>query len=163
MTWIVPMIALVGTLVLSGVLFWAGGAKLNDNSSGRATMAAFGVPSFLTAWSAAALPATELGLALALILPGAHAAAAAAAIGLFGLFGVAIARILALKKRVTCNCFGEKRATLVDSRALVRAALLAALAWLVALVSGAYQALWQGVAIAFHPLWLAAPVAVWLA
>ena len=105
-------------LVLSGVLSWAGVAKLARPRTTAASFAALGVP------GARVMPAVELLVAAALaVWPPVGAPAAAA---LLGAFGVVLVR--AMRRGVGCACFGASSSQPVGARELVRNAGLLALA-----------------------------------
>ncbi|NQX35525.1 MauE/DoxX family redox-associated membrane protein [Herbiconiux sp. VKM Ac-2851] len=119
-------------LTLAAVLLVSGTLKLLP--AGRLSLddlAALGVPRVLRRpWFAAALPAAELLLGLALLLAPAplFTAAAAATVLLTLAFTIVVAGVLRRGDRVDCSCFGMLRSPVTPATAARNVALLLAAA-----------------------------------
>jgi hypothetical protein len=115
-------------VVLAAVLAVAAGAKLIERDGTRESLRGFGAAEALVAPMAVAVPLVEAGLAVLLLVPATAGAAAAGALVLLLAFTGAIARALAGGRAGDCHCFGQLTAGRVGYGALVRNALLVALA-----------------------------------
>ena len=112
----VEFILMFSTGFVAFVLLLSGATKTRQTSRTLDSMEALGVPEFARhRWIAAAVPAWEIGLGLALLLaPGwSRVAAALLAVGTFALFTVFIIGVLRRGDDVDCGCFG---ALSVDDR-----------------------------------------------
>ena len=118
----------VARVVLAAVLAVAAGAKLLDRGGARESLRAFGVAAPAVAPAAVAVPVVEAGLAALLLIPATAGLAALGALVLLLGFTGAIARALAGGRQGDCHCFGQLTAGRVGYGALVRNALLVALA-----------------------------------
>ena len=126
-------ILLVGRVVLAAVFAVAAAAKIADLTGLRATLTEFRVPPRLVTPSSFLLSAAELAIA-ALLLPAATARIAAlAALALLTVFCVGVAAALRRGEQPDCGCFGRAHSARVGPSTLVRNAVLAAGAGLVAL------------------------------
>ncbi len=126
------IVFLIARLVLAGVFAVAGVAKLAALRDARRGVADFGVPHALAGIVGVALPFAELAVAGAL-LPAASAPwAGVAALALLFAFTAAIGLALARGRTPDCQCFGNLHSAPVGPRALVRNAVLAGIAGLVA-------------------------------
>jgi peroxiredoxin/uncharacterized membrane protein YphA (DoxX/SURF4 family) len=123
---------LIATLVLAAVFGVAGTAKLRDRAGTRESVRAFGVPAAASAPVALLLPAVELALAAALLIPPSARMAAGAAAVLLLAFTAAVAVALARGLRPSCGCFGGSHAAPIGRGTLGRNAALVGLAGLVA-------------------------------
>jgi hypothetical protein len=103
-----PAAALILRLGLGGLLGAAGILKLRDPAGFAVEISNYQLLPALAPYLAAALPATELVLALGLILlrPSWRRAAAVGAAILFGMFGVAVVSAYARGINIACGCFG---------------------------------------------------------
>src|SRR6266404_3298203 len=96
----------LGQLVLAAVFVFAAASKLREPRRWRTGVAEFiGRSGFAASLTAVAVPAAELGIAVALVTPARSAAAVAALVLLAG-FSLGIAANLARGRSVSCNCFG---------------------------------------------------------
>jgi peroxiredoxin len=119
---------LAARLLLAAVFTVAGLAKLADRAGARHAVRDFGVPARLAPVVAAALPALELGVAVALVPAATAWWAAVVGLALLLGFAAAITANLVRGRRPACRCFGEISAGPLGWRTLVRAVLLAAVA-----------------------------------
>ena len=126
------MVLLAARLTLAVVFATAGLAKLVDRSGSRRALADFGVPRPLTAPGAVVLPVAELAVAAGLLARFSARVGATVALVLLAAFSVAIAAQLATGRAPDCHCFGRLRSTRLGPVALLRNAVLAVLAFLVA-------------------------------
>jgi len=111
----------LAALVLAAVFGWAGVAKLGARDRTARTFRALRLPA--PGGLAVAVPAVELGLAVALVVvPG---WAAAGALALLAAFTVFLARAVRSGVDVGCGCFGSAGNDPVSGVELVRNALLA--------------------------------------
>ncbi|HLL82631.1 MAG TPA: MauE/DoxX family redox-associated membrane protein, partial [Longimicrobium sp.] len=113
-------------LGLASLFVFAAVAKLLDRAGTRSTLEAFGVPEALRAPLALALPAGELALAFALLVPPLGRMAAAAAAGVLAGFGAVLAYQVVRGRSLSCNCFGRTAARPIGWGTVARNALLAA-------------------------------------
>jgi hypothetical protein len=118
----------VAALALAAVLAVAAVAKLVDRDGTRESLRGFGVPRPIVAPLSIVVPLAEATLAVLLVVPATRGAAAAASLVLLLAFTGAIARALAGGGEGDCRCFGQLTAGRVGYGALVRNALLVALA-----------------------------------
>jgi peroxiredoxin/uncharacterized membrane protein YphA (DoxX/SURF4 family) len=128
----VSVAALLARLALAGVFLLSGVTKLRDR--GGATRAArdLGLPATVAAPVGALLPFAELAVAGALLAGGTLAfAGGIASLAMLGAFTVAIAANLSLGRHPDCHCFGELSAKPLSWAAVVRNALLLAVATVV--------------------------------
>ncbi|WP_341975724.1 hypothetical protein LTA6_000331 [Microbacterium sp. LTA6] len=105
----VEFILMISTGFVAFVLLLSGATKSGRIGRTLDSMEALGVPEFVRRrWIAAAVPAWEIGLGLALLIaPGWYRAAAAAlALGTFAVFTVFIVGVLRRGDDVDCGCFG---------------------------------------------------------
>jgi uncharacterized membrane protein YphA (DoxX/SURF4 family) len=132
---------LVGAQVLlAGVFLLAGTAKLFDLTNSRRALIDFGVPLWAERPVGIALPVVEIATGLALMFhPTARWGALVALVLLLAFVG-GIANAMRQGKDVDCGCFGAVYSATAGTPALVRNAVLAALA-LVVVVEGPGPAL----------------------
>ena len=90
----------------------------------------------LAAVVAPLVPAVELAAAVMLVVPATARAGAFAALAMLGLFSAAIARSLRAGDEVDCHCFGGIDSRPIGISSLIRNAVLATVAALVAFPSG---------------------------
>jgi hypothetical protein len=127
-------------IILAVVLVWAAAAKVRDPRALAAAVAEHGVPAALRRPAAFALVATEVALAVLVLVPATARGAGIATAALGLAFAASFARLrLAGARRVACGCFGGARDRPVGLLA-ARALGLAALGALVA--SGAADRAW---------------------
>ncbi len=137
-------------LLLAAVLAFSAVAKLRDRPATLSAIGLLRLPRFLRQpWVAVALPAGELALAAALLLPWTPAvvAAAGATLVLMVTYWGVIARAMTFDPRPSCGCFGRIGDQSVSERTLVRNTLL---------VAAAVAALWWSLAGHTVPTTLAA-------
>ncbi len=122
--------------LIACVLIASGALKLPQRSRTLQSLAAFGVPAPLRKpWTAAALPVGEiiLGATLLLLSGPAYLVAATLAVLLMATYLVVVARSVANRQTVDCNCFGAlstepvSQITIWRNAGLTLAALLAML------------------------------------
>jgi hypothetical protein len=113
---------------LAAVLAVAAVAKLIERDGTRESLRGFGVAEALVPTMAIAVPVVEAALAVLLLVPATTGFAAGGALVLLLAFTGAIARALAGGRPGDCRCFGQLTAGRVGYGALVRNALLVALA-----------------------------------
>ena len=119
---------LVIRILLSGVFFVAGLAKLADRAGSQQALVDFGLPQRLARPFGLALPLGELAVALLLIF---NTTTWLGAIGTFSLLLIFIAGIsynLAKGRQPDCQCFGNLHSEPIGWTTLVRNGLLALLA-----------------------------------
>ncbi len=122
-------LVLVGArLVLAGVFFVSGVAKLLDWSGTRHAVRAFGAPPALVAPVAILLPIAELVIAIALIPMATARYGAVGAFALLVLFCLGIAINLARGNTPDCHCFGQLHSEPIGWATLARNGVLAATA-----------------------------------
>ena len=123
---------LLARLVLAGIFFVAGVAKLMDRPGSIQAMRDFGVPSRLAAPVGIVLPLAEIAIAV-LLLPTATARwGALGALALLLVFVGGIAYNLMRGKQPDCHCFGQLHSAPAGKSTLVRNGLLAAVSAFVA-------------------------------
>lgn len=122
---------LLSRVVLCAIFLLAGLTKLAAPDSTREMLAGFGVRSRALTMLALALPAVELGIAVALILPPTAYAGALSAFALLALFTGVIGFNLMRGRQPYCNCFGQISSAPVNSLTLVRNVSLTGVALLV--------------------------------
>jgi peroxiredoxin/uncharacterized membrane protein len=110
---------------LASVLIVAGLAKLLDWESFQQSLGEFGLPQLATRSLSRALPALEVVVGAALLVPATAQAAAAAATLLLTTFCIVIATNLARRKAIRCGCFGSVSAQPISIGTLVRTGSLA--------------------------------------
>ncbi len=115
-------------LLLTVVFGIAAVAKLVDRASFRRALRDFGAPQGLVRPLRYAVPAAELAVAVALVLPVAAWWGAIAAAGMLLAFIAVIGWSLAHGRTPECNCFGRLSAGAIGRKTLVRNGILAALA-----------------------------------
>ena len=112
-------------VVLSVVFAVAGLSKLMDRPGTRSALTKFGSPETLTPALAVLLPATEMGIAVALVFNRTAFLGTLAAILLLMVFVVAIAINLVRGRTPECHCFGQIYSRPIGWPTLVRNALFA--------------------------------------
>lgn len=117
---------------MAAVLAIAGITKLADRRGLQTALVDFGVPSSLIKPTSALLPVAELAAAVALVPAFSARWAALGALGLLGLFSAAVVGNLLRGRQPDCHCFGQLHSAPVGVSTLVRNALLAALAGVIA-------------------------------
>jgi thiol-disulfide isomerase/thioredoxin/uncharacterized membrane protein YphA (DoxX/SURF4 family) len=115
-------------LLLAGVFAVAGVAKLFDQTGSRQAVKDFGVPERAAPAVAVLLPIAEIATAAALLIHPTARWGGVAALALLIGFCAGIASAMARGKDVDCGCFGRVYSEVAGTRALVRNAILAALA-----------------------------------
>jgi uncharacterized membrane protein YphA (DoxX/SURF4 family) len=125
-------VADVLSVPLAAVFAWAGAAKAVDRRATARSFRALGLPG--DALLTTGVPVVELVLAAGLVLV--PAAAAPLAFGLLVAFSVVLGRALREGVPVGCGCFGTARRGPVSARDLLRNAVLAAVALVVAVAGG---------------------------
>jgi uncharacterized membrane protein YphA (DoxX/SURF4 family)/thiol-disulfide isomerase/thioredoxin len=120
----VEIVLIAARLLLAAVFAVAGLAKLFDRRGLREALREFGLPAPV----AVVLPAVEIGVAVALLLPRTGWWAAVAAMLLLLAFTAVVARSLARGRAPDCNCFGRLSSGPVGRDTLVRNGVLAAVA-----------------------------------
>ena len=109
------------TLLVSGAL------KLRTAEATQAAAGAFGLPKFLQKrWMALAFPITEILIGTGLLFASGQVLKIAGwfATGLFVVFTLLVARVVARKEEVDCNCFGALTIGAVGWGTLIRNLLL---------------------------------------
>jgi len=129
---------LILRLGLAIVFATAGLAKLFDRSGTRQTLVSFGASERLGRVGAVALPAAELAVAGALVVPGSAQWAAVAALVLLIVFIGGIANALAHGRSPDCHCFGQLHSAPASWRTIGRNVVLALIAAVVA-VAGSHE------------------------
>jgi hypothetical protein len=119
-------------IALAAVFAWAGAAKAVDRSTTARSFRALGLPGVVVL--TIGVPVAELLLAVGLVLV--PPVAAAMAFGLVIAFSVVLGRALRDGVAVGCGCFGTARRGPVSARDLVRNAVLAVVALVVAVAGG---------------------------
>lgn len=123
---------LILRLGLAIVFATAGLAKVFDRSGTRQTLLSFGAPEPLGRVGAVALPAAELAIAGALLVPASARWAALAALVLLVVFIGGIANALGHGRSPDCHCFGQLHSAPASWRTIGRNAVLALVAAAVA-------------------------------
>src|SRR5579859_1168630 len=121
-------LALGGRALLAAVFVVAAIGKLVDRPAARRALADFRVPRALVLPIGWLLPATELAVAVLLLVQPLGRAAAFAAAGLLALFMVGVAAAMARGEAPDCNCFGQIGTAPAGKGTLIRNAALAAVA-----------------------------------
>jgi peroxiredoxin/uncharacterized membrane protein YphA (DoxX/SURF4 family) len=124
----VDILLFVIRILLAGMFFIAGFAKLSDRAGSYQAMVDFGLPKRLARPFGLALPLVELVVALLLIF---NATAWIGAIGAFFLllsFIVGITYNLAKGRQPDCHCFGQLQSTPIGWNTVARNGILALLA-----------------------------------
>lgn len=111
-------------VLLAAVFVLAGAAKLARPAATATSFAGLGVPA--APGLARAVPAVELGVAVALLA--APRAGAFAALALLGPYTLVLARAVARGSQTPCNCFGATRPDPVSGVDIARNVMLGALA-----------------------------------
>ncbi|HRW20137.1 MAG TPA: MauE/DoxX family redox-associated membrane protein [Dermatophilaceae bacterium] len=161
-----PVPLVLAMLMLALVLGVSGLAKLRDRDGVTASAQALRLPTWLTgSWLRWALPAGELGLALALLLLGSTPLVAAAALALLltVAYWAIIARALRFEVPVTCGCLGRLGDNTVRPRTLARNTLLVLLAALTLYAALAHLSVPTGLGAVSGPGWLWALLAALVA
>jgi uncharacterized membrane protein YphA (DoxX/SURF4 family) len=148
LVWSMDAVLVVIRLVLAAVFGLAAVAKLTDRDGFGRSLRDLGVPARLVSLLGVAVPVVELGVAAALVLPGAAWWGAAAAVVLLAGFTAVIAMSLARGRAPDCNCFGRLSLGPVGRTTLLRNGLFA--------VAG-------GVVVAAGPSRSASSAVAWLA
>ena len=126
---------LVARLLLAGVFFMAGAAKLVDRAGSRQAIVEFGLPARLAAPLSILLPLAELAVAVALIPSSTAWWGALGALALLLLFLAGIGINLARGRQPECHCFGQLHSAPADWKTLFRNGALAGVSGFV---------LWEG-------------------
>lgn len=111
--------------LLALVFLLAAVGKLRDREATRTAAIDLGVPHRMAGAVPVALPAVELGVGVALLVPAAAGIAACAAVALVTAFSTLVAVQLGRGRRPSCNCFGAGAAP-IGATTVVRNALLLA-------------------------------------
>lgn len=115
-------------LLLAGVFFVAGGAKLFAPAGTRRSVRELGFPTAFSWPAAIMLPLVELVLAAGLVVEATSRAAAASAAGLLAVFAVVIGINAVRGRSVDCGCFGPLHSSTTGYAAVLRNGVLAILA-----------------------------------
>jgi thiol-disulfide isomerase/thioredoxin len=126
---------LVCSLLLAAVFAVAGMAKFSDRGGSRDAARGFGVPDSLAGAVGVGVPVAELAVAGLLLFPETRVVAGGMALLLLSAFSVAIGVAMARGRAPDCHCFGQLHSEPAGWRALVRNAVVAAVAAFV-LVAG---------------------------
>jgi uncharacterized membrane protein YphA (DoxX/SURF4 family)/thiol-disulfide isomerase/thioredoxin len=118
-------------LLLAAIFATAAAGKVLDRAGTRTAMREFEVPARLQGVAAAALPAAEVTVAVALLLRPAARWGAVGAIVLLAIFMAGIAAALSRGQAPQCHCFGQLHSEPAGVSTLVRNSILVALAALV--------------------------------
>lgn len=110
-------------LVLAAVFLLAGTMAFANRASFLGTLSAFRVPAWAQRPLATVLPALELAIGVAFLVPGLAATAALAALALLGSYTGVIGYALQAGQRPACNCFGQLSEKPIGAQTLVRNAL----------------------------------------
>ena len=124
----IPALTQLSLLLLSVVFLVSGVAKLLDLPGAARALSEFGVPQRLAHVTARVLPATEVVVGLALLVPAVAGWAALGAALLMVVFTWAMAVQLGLGKRPSCHCFGKLSSAPISPATLVRNAVLTTIA-----------------------------------
>jgi peroxiredoxin len=119
-------------LLVAAVFLFAGAAKIADAQGSRRAVAGFGLGGPFVSAVAIALPLAELGTAVALVPEPSAWWGSVAALALLVAFGAAITVNLLRGRTPECHCFGTLSSEPIGWSTLVRNALLAAPAAVVA-------------------------------
>ena len=125
-------VAYAAALVLAGLFAWAGASKLLQRDRTTRTFAAFGLPAPHVLGTA--VPATELLLAVGLVLI--PAVAAYLALGLLAAFTTFLLRAVRAGVDIGCGCFGSASTAPVSAVDVLRNGLLGACALVATLATG---------------------------
>lgn len=125
-------VLIVLRLALAGVFVTAGVGKLLDRDGSQTALADFGVPAWLTGPGAVALPLGELAVAAGLVIAPSAQWAGIAGVVLLIAFIAGIAGALARGTAPDCHCFGQIHSSPAGRGTLIRNAVLAVLAGVVA-------------------------------
>ena len=114
------ILALLARLLLATVFLVAGVAKWRDPAGTGQALKEFGLPAALARRLRRLLPAAELVVAVALIIPQTAWLGSVLALALLVLFSVAIAVNLARGETPDCNCFGQLSSKPIGGESLLR-------------------------------------------
>jgi peroxiredoxin len=148
------LIVELARVALAGVLVVAALGKLTDGEASRESIVAFGAPARAAGALGWALLATELTIALALLLDPSVGFGAAAALTLLALVSVAVAANLIRGRAPVCNCFGPFSRETIGWSTLARNGLLASVAAYIAW-GGREAELFAGIALLCGLAWVA--------
>jgi peroxiredoxin len=126
------LLLLLGRLLLGFVFAAAAVGKLADRSGSRQALHDFGVPDAVVPSLAAGLPAAEVAVAGALIVPATAWVGALGALALLLCFAAAIAVNVRHGRTSSCHCFGRLHSAPTGWSTLARTTALAVLAGLFA-------------------------------
>ena len=126
-----PALLLISRLLLAGVFFISGVAKLLDRAGSRTSLRDFGVPAALVPALVWVLPAAEFTCAAMLLAPPLAWWGAIGAAALLAAFTLGISVSLLRGKKPVCHCFGQLSSEPVGSSTLVRNVGLLAIAALI--------------------------------
>jgi peroxiredoxin len=125
---LVPLLLLALRLLLAGVFLVAAIGKLLDRAGSRRAFVEFGLPERVAAPLTILLPAAELAIAVALVLPATARLGALGALALLVAFTAGIGFNLARGRRPDCHCFGQIHSAPAGRSTLIRNGGLATLA-----------------------------------
>lgn len=125
------IVALAARSLLMLVFIVAAVGKFLDMPGNRQALSDFRVPSELVTPAAWLLPATELTVAVLLLIQSTAQAAAIAAIALLLVFMAGVAAAMARGEAPDCNCFGQVGSAPAGKGTLIRNGLLGAVGLLV--------------------------------
>lgn len=126
-------VVVVARLLLASVLAVAAVGKLRRPGAFRGAVVDFGVPARAAPLVAWALIGGEAAAAAMLVADGTARAGAVVALGLVAAFSTSIGLNLRRGRRPECQCFGQFHSSPIGMPALVRNAILASLAVVVAI------------------------------
>jgi peroxiredoxin/uncharacterized membrane protein YphA (DoxX/SURF4 family) len=129
----VNLVVLVLRLAVAAVFVTAAAGKAMDLAGSRQALSDFGFTPRLAALGGPALPVLEALIAVALVVTSTARWGAIAALVLLGGFMVGIARLLRAGRAPDCHCFGQIHSEPVGASTLIRNAVLAAAALVVAI------------------------------
>lgn len=110
----------VSRLAVAAVFGLAAWGKVVDRAATRRAVGDFGVPMRWVPIVGWAVPAVEVGIAVAVLPPWSAVWAASTALVLLAVFTVVVGRLLARGQRPTCSCFGAASAAAISGWTLVR-------------------------------------------
>lgn len=127
------LVVLVLRLALAAVFVTAAAGKAMDLAGSRKALVDFGFTTRLAALGGPALPVLEVLIAAALVVTATARWGALAALVLLGGFIVGIASLLRAGRAPDCHCFGQIHSEPVGASTLIRNAVLATAALVVAI------------------------------
>jgi hypothetical protein len=139
-----PALSFLARGLVAGVFLLAGVAKVRDRSSFADVLTGFGVPGAAAPAGAVVLPAAEVAVAVALLVPATSSAGAIGALALLLVFSVAVAVEVVRGRTADCGCFGKDRSGTLSGATLLRNGLLIGLAGALVVVPSGKDAAFGG-------------------